>query len=140
MEGIAWVLAFCFAGVWPIALLHSWAKERKQSIVAKILKYLTYGFAFFASFWAVDLFHKPNRVESVIVAILFWWIAIGLIGLGFYSVLHLFWIMPLAFVIPWYFWQMESRTRLYARIGSIFFKSSILLGTALGALIYLRNT
>jgi hypothetical protein len=144
VEDIAWVFAFFFAGVWPIALLHSWAKERKQDTAAEILKYMTYVFALFASYGAStgdDLrqIPKPDRMESSIVAILFWWIAIALVGLGFYSVVHLFWIMPLACAIPWYFGRMESHTRLYVRIGSIFAKSSIPVGIVIGALMYLNK-
>jgi hypothetical protein len=145
MEGFTWTLALINAGIWTIALFYLWATERGHDAAAKTLKYITHGFTFLAGVWPSDdicqkPFPKPNRVESIIVAIIFWWIAIGLIGLGFYSVLHLYWIMPFAFAIPWYFWRMESRTSIYTRIGSILVKSSIPLGFAIGALIYLSNS
>ena len=107
-----------------------------------ILKYITWGVAlFFAGTWTIGLFHRPDfRLKSNIVTVLFWWIEIGLVVLGFYSVLHLFWIMPLSVVIPGYFERMEFGTRLYASAGSVFTKSSIPLGIAICILIYLSKT
>lgn len=107
-----------------------------------VLKYIAWGLAFFfAGTWAIGILHKPEfRLKSNIVTVLFWWIEIGLAGLGFYSVLHLFWIMPLSLVMPGFFERMEVGTRLYARTESIFVKSLIPLGVAVGVLIYLSKT
>jgi len=108
----------------------------------EVLKYIAWGLAlFFAGAWTMGVFRKPGGyvAKSIIVTVLFWWIEIGLAVLGFYSVLHLFWLMPLSVIIPGSFESMEVRTRLYSRVGSIFVKSSIPLGVAIGVLIYMSR-
>ena len=133
MEGFVWTLAFVFAGLWPALLLLSWATERKQGMVAAVLKYIDWGFGFF--FYG----ERPEcRMEALIAAFLLWWIIIVLVGLGFCHIFHLLWTMPLAFTFTWNFWQKESHMRFYAHIGSIFVKSAFFLGITAGAFILIN--
>ena len=101
-----------------------------------VLTYIAWGLAFFfAGSWTIGI--VMYRVKSNIVTVLLWWIEIGLAGLGFYSAVHLFWLMPMSVAIPWQLESIEMRTHVYARIGSIFIKSAIPLGVAIAVLVYL---
>jgi hypothetical protein len=102
------------------------------------MAYVAWGLViFFAASWTFGLIVRPDfRLKSTMVTLIYWWPTIGLIALSSISVYHLFWLMPLALIIPMVLMQAEIATKLRVNVGSIFVKSLFLMGPAVGALIY----
>lgn len=85
---------------------------------------------FFACAWTFGLLFNPSmRLRSTIVTVVYWWICIGLAAASQFSPWHLLWLMLLSLVVPMFFMMAGSVVR-------IFVASALLIGPAVGALIY----
>lgn len=105
----------------------------------EILKYIVWGLTlFFAGSWAFGMFVRPDfRLKCNVVTVIFWWAEIALAALGFYSVFHLLWLMPISLFIPGAVQQAELKKRFaHAPTAVIFAKSAVPVSLALAALIY----
>jgi len=104
----------------------------------QVLTYVAWGAAFFfAGSWTFGLLVRPDyRLKSTVASLLLWWLEIGLALLGFYSPLHLFWLMPISLFLPNAYMQAEIRSRLESHLSTILLKSSVIIGPVLGLLIY----
>jgi len=103
------------------------------------MEYFVWGLAmFFAASWTFGLIMRPDfRLKSTIVTIAYWWLIIGLAILASISVYHLFWLMPVALLVPMLLMQVELSRTLRVSVGGIFIKSLFIIGPAIGAVIYL---
>lgn len=85
---------------------------------------------FFAGSWTLGLLMNPRmRLKSTIVTVLYWWICIGFAATSQFSPWHLLWLMPLSLVVPMLFMMTGS-------VVAIFIASAIIIGPAIGALLY----
>ena len=61
---------------------------------------------FFAGGWLFGLVvRREFRLRSTIVAVVYWWIGIGLAVANAISVFHLLWFMPLVLIVTMVIWK-----------------------------------